>query len=418
MRQKTIGWILFFYCLSMVLSACGGSGVVSSLEDAKSAIIQIEAKGSFVDPELGLMLNTAGRGSGFIIDSSGIAVTNNHVVTGAATLEVWIGGEDESYNARVLGVSECSDLAVIDIDGEDFPYLEWYEGSIGTGMDVYAAGYPLGDPEYTLTRGIVSKEKASGESAWSSVDSVIEHDATINPGNSGGPLITPDGEVVGINYMGSTIPGTQTRFFAIARDEATEMIEIMQGGEDVDSIGINGEAVNNGEGLSGIWVSSVKSGSPADVAGIKGGDIILTIEGLVLSVDYSMSDYCDILRTHDPGDTLNVQVLRFSTGEFLEGQLNGRPLSSDMALVPESEDAAEPPPPTATVAPPPAESEPESEWYVAIDEYGSIAISLPNYQWPEYYSTDWIDGGEVIGSTIVASSHLRPSVICKPQVWC
>ncbi|MEZ4676895.1 MAG: PDZ domain-containing protein [Caldilineaceae bacterium] len=76
------------------------------------------------------------------------------------------------------------------------------------------------------------------------------------------------------------------------------MIEQLRTGVNVDSIGINGEAINNGEGLSGHWVASVKSGSPADRAGIKGGDIILKMEGLVLADDGTMSTYCDILRSH------------------------------------------------------------------------------------------------------------------------
>jgi serine protease Do len=408
MKPRGLKTALFgISCLAILLSACGGGGgAASSLEDAKSAIIQIEAKGSFVDPEVGLMLNVAGRGSGFIIDPSGIAVTNNHVVTGAATLEVWVGGESESHNARILGVSECSDLAVIDIDGDDFPYLQWYEGTISAGMDVYAAGFPLGNPEYTLTKGIVSKEKASGETSWASVDNVIEHDATINPGNSGGPLITPDGEVVGINYASESRQGTQTRFFAIARDEATAAIDAMRSGEDVDSIGINGRAVNNGEGLSGIWVSSVKSGSPADVAGIKGGDVIITIEGLVLATDYTMSDYCDILRTHDPGDTLNVQVLRFSTNEFLEGQINGRPLSLEFSQSTEEGDAAPPPPPPDNEEPEPEPSSPDSEWYIAVDQYGAIAVYLPTSQWPNYSYGDWTEDGEIVGTSIYASSDI------------
>ena len=125
--------------LILLLSACGGSDAgesgsagsgIRSLEDAQSAVIQIEAQGSFTDPAVGMVYNAAGRGSGFIIDPSGIAVTNNHVVTGAALIQVWIGGEDEPHNARILGVSECSDLAVIDIEGDGFPYLEWYEGCL------------------------------------------------------------------------------------------------------------------------------------------------------------------------------------------------------------------------------------------------------------------------------------------------
>ena len=82
-------------------------GAVTKLQDVKSAVVQIESQGTFVDAEFGLMMNAAGRGSGFIIDPSGIAVTNNHVVTGGALYKVWVQGEDEPRNARLLGVSEC-----------------------------------------------------------------------------------------------------------------------------------------------------------------------------------------------------------------------------------------------------------------------------------------------------------------------
>jgi S1-C subfamily serine protease len=297
------------------------SGAVDSLQDAKNAIIQIEAQGTFVDPEFGLMQNTAGRGSGFIFDPSGLAVTNNHVVTGAALLKVWVAGEDEVKNAKVLGVSECSDLAVIDIEGDGYDYLEWYDGSIDAGMDLYVAGFPLGDPEYSLTKGIISKARASGETSWASVDSVVEYDATTNPGNSGGPVITPDGKVIAVHYAGDS---SARQAFGISKDVAQNIIEDLKTEQNVDTIGVNGQAVASEDGsLTGIWVSSVQSGSPADKAGVEPGDILTMMENLVLATDGSMSQYCDILRSHSPGDTLSIQVLRFGTGEVLEGQLNG-----------------------------------------------------------------------------------------------
>ncbi|MGH2621494.1 MAG: S1C family serine protease, partial [Anaerolineales bacterium] len=80
----------------------GRTGAVSSLEDVKQAVVQIVAEGTFIDPEFGLQVNAAGSGSGFIIDPSGIAVTNNHVVTGAALLKVYVAGEQDPRNARVL----------------------------------------------------------------------------------------------------------------------------------------------------------------------------------------------------------------------------------------------------------------------------------------------------------------------------
>lgn len=301
------------------------SGAIASVSDAKKAIIQIEAQGTFIDPQVGLMVNAAGRGSGFIIDPSGLAVTNNHVVTGAALIKVRLADEDEWRNAKILGVSECSDLAVIDIDGDGFPYLEWFDGTIDVGMDMYVAGFPLGDPEYTLNRGIISKSKAGGETQWASVDSVIEYDATTNPGNSGGPVITPDGKVLGVHYASYS---SARQAFGISRDVARSVINQLKDGVNVDWIGINGQAVaTEDRSLTGIWVSSVASGSPADKAGIRGGDILYMMENLVLATDGSMSDYCDILRSHRASDTLGVSVIRWATGEILDGQLNGRELA-------------------------------------------------------------------------------------------
>ena len=301
-----------------------GSDLATTLEGVRNATVRIQAEGSFVDPEFGEMTNAAGQGSGFIIDPSGIAVTNNHVVTGSAFLQIYVEGEEQPRNARILGVSECSDLAVIDIEGDGFPSLQWREGDIPTGLDIYVAGFPFfGNEEFTLTRGIVSKANTDGETGWASVDSVIEIDAVINPGNSGGPLVDKDGRVVGVNYAASS--GTD-QYFTISRDEARPVIEQLRAGTDVNSIGINGQAVTDGESIFGIWVSSVESGSPADKAGIEPGDILTTMEGLVLATDGTMSAYCDILRGHNMTDPMSIEVLRLSDGTILAGQVNGDPL--------------------------------------------------------------------------------------------
>ncbi len=299
-------------------------GAVNNIQDVQKATIQIESEGTFEDPQEGTVVNAAGRGTGFIIDPSGYAVTNNHVVTGSALIKVWVNGESNPRNARILGVSECSDLAVIKIDGSGFSYLDWYDQNPQVGLEVYTAGFPLGEPEYSLTKGIISKTNADGQTSWASLDHVLAHDATINPGNSGGPLVTGEGQVVGINYASRK---TADQYFAIDASTAKPLVDQLKTGVDVDSIGINGTAFITEDGsISGIWISSVKSGSPADKAGMKAGDILLQMEGLVLATDGTMKDYCSILRTHKPSDTLSVKVYRYSTGEILEGQLNGRTL--------------------------------------------------------------------------------------------
>jgi serine protease Do len=191
------------------------------------------------------------------------------------------------------------------------------------GLEVYAVGYPLGDPEFTLTKGIISKASADGKSNWASVESVLEHTALINPGNSGGPLIDKDGQVVGINYASNQ----SNQYFAIARAEADAVLSQLKAGTDVNSIGVNGQAVmTEDKKISGVWVSSVKSGSAADKSGVQAGDIITQMEGLVLSTDGTMADYCQILRSHKSSDTLSLTVLRWTSQEVLEGQVNGREL--------------------------------------------------------------------------------------------
>jgi serine protease Do len=371
------------------------SGAISNLQDVKNAVIQIEAQGTFVNPDFTVAYNAAGLGSGFIIDPSGIAVTNNHVVTGAGLLKVWIGGDQtKTYNAKVLGVSECSDLAVIDIEGDGFSYLDWHKGPISVGLEVYAAGFPLGEPEFTLTKGIVSKEQAGGETSWASVDYVIEHDATINPGNSGGPLVDENGGVVGINYRGRTTD----QYFAIGRDLAVSAVGQLRGGQDVNTLGVNGEAFKN-EDLSGIWVYSVKSGSLADQAGLKGGDIITTLEDLLLAKDGTMADYCDVLRSHNPDEALNIEILRYASGEVLQGQINGRALEPVYTFGQNVEGEVG----TEQTA---SDATGYSGYVSVTDDYGAIQVSVPE-EWGDVDGSYWIDEGDTIGAAITAAPDLE-----------
>ena len=299
-------------------------GAVNNIQDVQKATIQIESEGTFVDPQEGLMMNAGWRGSGFIIDPSGIAVTNNHVVTGAALIKVWVNGESTPRNAQILGVSECSDLAVIKINGSDFSYLDWYNQAPTVGLEVYAAGFPLGEPQFNLTKGIISKNNADGQTYWASLDHVLVTDAKLNPGNSGGPLVTADGQVVGIDYRSNNAD----QYFAIDATTAEPLVNQLKTGVDIDTIGINGSAFVSKDGsYSGIWIYSVKAGSPADKTGMKAGDILEQMQGLVLAKDGTMKDYCDILRTYKQTDTFSVQVYRYSTGETFQGELNGRSLA-------------------------------------------------------------------------------------------
>lgn len=302
--------------------ASSSGTAVNNIDDVKGAVFQIIGTGTYYDVTNGEQLNAEWGGTGFFIDSSGIGVTNNHVVAGAALLKAYVNGETKPRNVTVLGTSECADLAVVQVQGSDFPYLKWYDGKVKTGLDVYAAGFPLLEPQYNLTKGIISKTDADGQTTWASLDYIYGHDAKINGGNSGGPLVTGDGQVVGINYMSRAAVDQQ---FAIPGDLAVPIVKKLQDGQNVASVGLAGMAIvfgPNGE-YPGIWVESTTTGGIADKAGIKPGDIIHEVETILIATDGTMKDYCDILRSHSESDPLKVVVYRSSTDEILAGSLNG-----------------------------------------------------------------------------------------------
>jgi len=347
---------------------------ITSYEDVRLATIQIVAQGTLRDPEIGLA-DASGAGSGFIISADGLAVTNNHVVTGAATLEVFIGGDrTRSYNATIIGVSECNDLALIDIaESEPLPFLDWSTETVTAGLEVWAAGFPLGDPEFTLTRGIITKARAGGDlTGTSSIDHTIEHDANINPGSSGGPLVREDGRVIAINYAGGQVAITP-QFYSIAADLAKPVVDRLAQG-DFESLGVNGWAIaDDTAGITGIWVAGVSPGSPAARVKLQPGDIITSLNGLPMGTDGTFRDYCDVIRTS--GDRpIAAEVLRYDTGEVLAGEINGtEALAVSFTLGGFVEEDL----------PPTQSSGAGSYDYVSVeDDTGRMTVDLPR-QWSE-----------------------------------
>lgn len=344
----------------LAMTACGGAGSGSSRPggasgiadktDVSQAVVRIVAEGSFRDPDFG-QTAFSGSGSGFLISSDGLIVTNQHVVEGAGSLNVYLEGEDRPKNARILGVSECDDLAVLDLTGEGYPFLDWYRDDPEPGLDAWAAGFPLGDPEYSLTRGSVVKAEADGDTNWSSIDYTIEHDANIQPGNSGGPLVAEDGRVIGVNYANFDTGTGTSQFFAIPAALAEDVVTELASGQDREAIGVNGFAFATDE-YAGLWVSGVRAGSPASDLGIEPGDIILELAGRPVVTDSDVTEYgatkagyCDVLRTQGSDKPMAVSILRFDTGEVLSGELNNpdRPLTADVSIAGQiSGEAAQP----------------------------------------------------------------------------
>ena len=414
-NRVIVGAVLF----GVGLSACGGGDKTAAgttlllvntqaastvatakkgdLSTLKGSVVQILAEGEIRDPGDG-QTSFNSSGSGFFITSGGRIVTNNHVVTGAGALTVLIGGNAaDRFPARVLGVSECSDLAVLElVDKGTYPALEWSTQQVVPPLETYAAGFPLGDPEYTVTRGVVSKAQASGDTSWASVRHVIEHDANIQPGNSGGPLVDSEGKLVGVNYAGGD-PGTGTaQFFAIAQDLAQPLIDELQKGNK-ETIGVNGQAfVDKENNLSGVWVRGITPGGPASNAGVKSGDIITTLNGVDLGGG-TLAPYCRVLRSAQPNAAMSIRVLRFDTKEVLEGELFGKPLASGVSFAQQLQEQV----PAGGGAGVPT----SGEFVRVVDDTQTISVEVPK---------EWSDV-KTVAQDLAGLGTKQPTIIAAPN---
>ncbi len=355
-------------------------------DDVQSATVYLKGQGTFIDPGTTTPSEVAWLGSGFIVGPNGIAMTNNHVVVGAGVLTGYLGGDpSKEVKVKVLGASECLDLAVVQLQGKDFPFLGWHAGEIKTGLDVYSAGYPFGAAEqFTLTKGIVSKSDFAFDTQWASLPHVIEHDARIRGGNSGGPLIDANGAIVGVNYAGND---SLDYNYAIHRDVARDAIKALSKGERVSSIGINAQAWQSDDGsLSGVWVQSVAAGGPADAAGIEPGDLIYKLGGVSVGDDGTLAKYCQVLDTQGSDATIDVDVYRPSTDSLMSGQVNGKELKVTQTGVLGG-------------------GQTSSGGYTTVtDDTGAISISVPS-GWGQVNGASVSDGTTTYQS-IVASSDI------------
>jgi len=371
--------LLMFAGISSLVACGGGSeggndGLTTDEIAAlvKKSTVKIKAAGSLTLPgsEYGSFKTAANwTGSGFFIDSTGYIVTNNHVATGAGELKVQVEGTSLSYNATVISLAECADLAVLKLaSGSDFPVLEWYDGEPDVNLKVAAAGFPgdvidssKGESQYTYTEGIINTEVRLNDTSWASVEA-FNHSADIFGGNSGGPLVElTNGKVIGVNYAG----GGQ-RQLAISGVVSNDLTSRMKNGENIHSIGISGEVVylfENAQqqqflaiqqqlpqGVSaqpiGIWVKGIQAAGKASDIGIKPGDIIREVAGVQLyltgnetqeqqAAKNSMGQYCSVLRSNNPnnatdpddkGNAFSIEILRLSSGKTCVGEINGKKL--------------------------------------------------------------------------------------------
>jgi S1-C subfamily serine protease len=289
-------------------------------------------------------------GSGFVIDTDGHILTNNHVVSGADKITVKIG-DGETMDAKLVGADPSSDVALLDVnaDSSSLHPLDLGDSSkITVGDPVVAIGNPFG-LDRTVTSGIVSalQREISAPNGFS-ISDVIQTDAPINPGNSGGPLIDASGDVIGINSQieSGGGQGSVGIGFAVPINTASDVVKQLETTGKVKRafLGVSGADVTPDLASAvnlpidhGALVQQAYQGSPAARAGLKGGQTQATVGGqevllggdIIVKVNdkdiQSMDEVVQAVNDAEPGDDLKLTVLRDGKQQDITVQLGERP---------------------------------------------------------------------------------------------
>jgi putative serine protease PepD len=272
-----------------------------------------------------ITVRTAGgsaEGSGFVYDSSGRIVTNQHVVDGAQSISVrfWNG---KTYSAKLVGSDSSTDLAVIKVNAPDsqlYPLTLGSSSKLGVGDPVVAIGSPFGLEE-TVTSGIVSALHRSIDSpANFAISDTIQTDAAINHGNSGGPLLNAQGQVIGVNAQIRSDSGDNAGVgFAIPSDTVRSIAgQLISNGKAVHAylgVSLDGSA-------SSARVADVRPGTPAAKANLRAGDVITAIGNTSVS---SAEELTRAIDAHKPGETVTVKISRGGNTVTAQVTLASRP---------------------------------------------------------------------------------------------
>lgn len=278
-----------------------------------------------------------GSGSGVVISPDGYVLTNDHVVENATKIIVTLPGGEE-YNAEVIGMDNLTDLALLKLDGKNFPFIEMANSDeLIIGEWVIALGNPFGlfdmNQQPTATIGIVSgKNLDFGLQDGKVFQDMIQTDAAINPGNSGGPLVNSEGNLIGINtfiYTGSNArQGSIGIGFAIPINRAKRIAEELKSkGEIIRDFttGIRAQPLDSRTATyldipikEGVIITSIANNSPAENAKLEYGDIIIAVENQKVS---SLNEILEIIEVNDirPGDKIQLRIWR--NGRYINKKL-------------------------------------------------------------------------------------------------
>ncbi|HEX9043493.1 MAG TPA: trypsin-like peptidase domain-containing protein [Candidatus Limnocylindrales bacterium] len=324
-------------------SVGGSESIVAVAKKASPAVVTITSESvssTNPNPANPFQLPQTGIGSGLIYDPNGWILTNHHVVEGAQSLTVGLL-DGRKFTGRVYGIDSLTDLAIVKVDATGLPTAPIGDSStIQVGQTAVAIGSPLGTYTNSVTAGIISALGRSIQVSTGTINNLIQTDTAINPGNSGGPLLDGAGNVVGINT--AIAQGGEGIGFAIPINIARPIMQQAVAGEKLARpwIGIryqmitldlktaeklpvgNGAWVSGGQDANGQPQAAVLPGSPAEKAGLKDGDIILTVEGITLDTGHPLDA---VLTQFAPGRTVTLEILRGGQKTTLQLTLGTRP---------------------------------------------------------------------------------------------
>lgn len=267
-----------------------------------------------------------GSGSGVIISKDGYIATNNHVIEGADKIKVVLQDMRE-FKASLVGTDPTTDIALLKIEGEEFPYLQFANSDkLRLGEWVLAVGNPY-NLTSTVTAGIVSAKSRNiniNENNMS-IESFIQTDAAVNPGNSGGALVNADGQLVGINTAIASLTGSYSGYsFAVPSSIVQKVIADLKEYGQVQRalLGIGIQNVDaelakryEFEKIEGVYIASVSPNGAADMAGIKVGDVLLDIAGTPVN---SVAKLQETVSKYRPGDQVKLLIKRSGKNKVME----------------------------------------------------------------------------------------------------
>lgn len=289
------------------------SPVVSVAEKALPSIVMIKSRQQINSGFMNGMVD-AGTGSGIIYSTDGYIITNHHVIDGASEIEVTLH-DGRVMQAEVLGKDEKTDLAVLKIQGENFPAAQLGDSeSVKVGELAVAIGNPMGEEfSGSVTAGIISALDRSLDMGTNKIN-LIQTDAAINPGNSGGALVNKNGEVIGINSIKLSAANVEGMGFAIPINDALPIVdELIENGYisrpwiGVQIGNVTEQVAERNDVPVGVYIGAITPNSPAVEAGLKANDIITEIDQNRVN---TVTELSDLMESYKPGESIEIKIYR------------------------------------------------------------------------------------------------------------